>query len=391
MRYWLFDGNDITGPFSPKELAARADFSAASMLAPETQSDDQNAWNRASSFPHFQFNEETGELTLADEVSPEPELALPAEEPEVKKPETAPPLPLKKPEAQTPIPLTKPITLAEETEEFLSLPAHRETADVTSNLPTDVQSAVESVQEKAESQPAVSQETSLTETLPQPTKEPPDQTETLTPQPIGERRVLRPHLPSTPEIDDFLRSQKESHRPGHHKAVLMLWILFILLLPGLVALAVHKTHPAKSASAKKKVVVPTEEKPMAQKSVVQIVPVEPVLPVPEPEPPAPPPTIPPEKPTLSDKAIETVKNYQLSANRGTVESYFKRIYKTQLGNGGYVETWSAEPLHKSIYIVKYRLTKTRTEPVVYVFQTDVSKGKVIGALNNVTLDLIGKI
>ena len=31
------------------------------------------------------------------------------------------------------------------------------------------------------------------------------------------------------------------------------------------------------------------------------------------------------------------------------------------------------------------------EPIVYVFQADVSKGTLTGALNNVALDLLGKI
>ena len=67
MRYWFFDGNDVIGPFRPQELAARTDFSAASMLAPETESENQNAWARASSFAEFKFNEQTGVMELPGE------------------------------------------------------------------------------------------------------------------------------------------------------------------------------------------------------------------------------------------------------------------------------------------------------------------------------------
>ena len=45
----------------------------------------------------------------------------------------------------------------------------------------------------------------------------------------------------------------------------------------------------------------------------------------------------------------------------------------------------------NVYIVKYRLSKTRSEPVVYIFQVDVARNKLTGALNNITLDLVGKI
>ena len=71
-------------------------------------------------------------------------------------------------------------------------------------------------------------------------------------------------------------------------------------------------------------------------------------------------------------------------------AYLDHLYRDKLSQG-YTGAWSAEPLHKNAYIVKYRLTKTRMEPIVYVFQADVSKGTLTGALNNVALDLLGKI
>ena len=85
-----------------------------------------------------------------------------------------------------------------------------------------------------------------------------------------------------------------------------------------------------------------------------------------------------------------MQNYQLSGSRGTIASYFDRLYQTKKAQG-YTGSWSAEPLHKSTYIVKYRLTKTRMEPIVYVFQADAASGKLTGALNNIALDLVGKI
>ncbi len=89
-------------------------------------------------------------------------------------------------------------------------------------------------------------------------------------------------------------------------------------------------------------------------------------------------------------AKEIVQNYPLDNGRGTVEEYLNRLYSKQLKEG-YAAVWSAEPLHRNSYVVKYRLAKTRKEPIVYIFQADTAKKKLTGALNNITLDLVGKI
>ncbi len=89
-------------------------------------------------------------------------------------------------------------------------------------------------------------------------------------------------------------------------------------------------------------------------------------------------------------AKEIVQNYPLNDGRGTVAQYLSRLYSKQLQDG-YAAAWSAEPLHRDSYVVKYRLAKTRQEPIVYIFQADTAKKKLTGALNNITLDLVGKI
>ena len=85
-----------------------------------------------------------------------------------------------------------------------------------------------------------------------------------------------------------------------------------------------------------------------------------------------------------------VQNYTLDKSRGPVEHYLTQRYSRELANG-YGAMWSAEPLHRDVYVVKYRLAKTRKEPIVYIFQVDTAKKKLTGALNNITLDLVGKI
>ena len=85
-----------------------------------------------------------------------------------------------------------------------------------------------------------------------------------------------------------------------------------------------------------------------------------------------------------------MQNYRLDKGRGTVEEYLNKLYRKQLQEG-YAAMWSAEPLHRDSYVVKFRLAKTRKEPIVYIFQADTAKKKLTGALNNITLDLVGKI
>ena len=94
--------------------------------------------------------------------------------------------------------------------------------------------------------------------------------------------------------------------------------------------------------------------------------------------------------TPQDIAKETVQQYQLSAGRGSISQYFAQHYSDKLASG-YMEQWSAERLHNDVYVVKYRLAKTRQEPIVYIFQVDTAKKKLTGALNNITLDLVGKL
>lgn len=89
-------------------------------------------------------------------------------------------------------------------------------------------------------------------------------------------------------------------------------------------------------------------------------------------------------------AKEIVQQYFLTQENVTISEYLQQRYQNEL-QSGYAASWSAEPLHKDVYVVKYRLAKTRKEPIIYVFQVNVAKKKLTGALNNITLDLVGKI
>lgn len=451
MKYWLFDGEDVIGPFSPQELAARPGFSAASMIAPETQSEDQQAWQVASSFADFELNEETGQLEAKQtqsvvQPSSEEQLEKPAEKPNPVEDKPVQPVVHKEPDPVKPIPLASPIALSEETEEILPLPVQTQipaqTLDLSQAAPEQLDnSAPEEEKEisknqenEQEQEPEVSPASTLPlandkeqlaygpsslptvdqlaaatvqdvsvapwneqEEAPTPSQAPVEslEPEELTKQAessvepeIQIQESVKPTLKPTTEINAFLHSQEKANQPHRRNATVMLWVLLVLLLPGLVALTIH-FMPPKKQPVKESTIVPekkVEEKSVAAAPKEEIVPV--VASAPQIVPP--PAVTEPIKSTSADKAVEIVKNYKLAENKGTLSSYLNRLYKTQLASG-YSGQWSAEPLHKSIYIVKYRLTKTRTEPIVYVFQADVSKGKLTGALNNIALDLVGKI
>ncbi len=194
---------------------------------------------------------------------------------------------------------------------------------------------------------------------------------------------VRPHLKQTPEIKEFLtqtKSERIEREKAQKKAMAALAVLIALLAVGAAMyLNNHLSQaPANTALAPSAVqeAVPAAE-PQEEPDTTELLP---EIPVPQPA----------VEPDLKETALSVVQNYPLSGNRGTVAAYLDRIYQSKKAQG-YTGAWSVEPLHKSTYIVKYRLTKTRTEPIVYVFQADAAQGKLTGALNNITLDLVGKI
>lgn len=201
-------------------------------------------------------------------------------------------------------------------------------------------------------------------------------------------RIIQNPIPAPQEHADFIPQTTAAAHSGKRFLLFIVAFLTLVLLLAIggcwwararktshsrrtvqPATAVTQTLPAQASVSAK------QDKPSAKET-------RPDIPVP------PPPTV--RVSPLQEKALAIAKNYLLPTQHVTVENYLNKLYAVQLSQG-YEGAWSAEPLHKSTYIVKYRLTKTRTEPVVYVFQVDTSTGKLTGALNNITLDLVGKI
>lgn len=85
-----------------------------------------------------------------------------------------------------------------------------------------------------------------------------------------------------------------------------------------------------------------------------------------------------------EQTIDIVKNTMLKSKGETIGEYFQNVY-----GENYQTSWSAKPFTEKIYIVEFFASQVRSEPFVYLFRVDIEQQKITGALNNITLDLIG--
>ena len=200
-------------------------------------------------------------------------------------------------------------------------------------------------------------------------------------------RIIQNPVPAPIEPDDFIPQKPSSSGGARFLLFAGIFLMFILLLIIAGYWLAHARRANRTAMSSVSSTVQTTL-PEGESFPLSVTPAKTSARETRPNISVPPPAV--NISPLQEKALDSVKNYTLSNGRGTVEKYLNKLYTLQLSQG-YEASWSAEPLHKSTYIVKYRLTKTRTEPVVYVFQVDTATGKLTGALNNITLDLVGKI
>ncbi len=464
MRYWFFNGSDVVGPFSLKELTAQKGFNAASLICPEQFSDQDDHWQPARSF---------GDVApmLAPEEPEEESLSFEQEMDTLLRQSS--PLAFEKthtdgPTLQLPAHPAKsgPIEeyfnhiQKEDLGELLGIPAPAENSDMdlahalekqlaqTSSTrrekadfaDVDERTAVHLEQELAAAQEthhvATATEVFATRAAWMPnrplsqvsTVQMPDQTAgqpapqttgTLPPLPADESAVV-PSADTAPQqiensvyaVDDTapapqILAENSVQAPAEPAEELM-------TKPSEEPAIAHPAQPAQVPAGKDvSYNPPTRAKRtwvfmLALVTVVGSIlvlqglrarPVPAALPSAQetqkapktpaaPQPAVPAPAVTPQ--THQDRALEIVQNYPLSGSRGTIHHYLTQLYQPQLAQG-YVARWEAEPLHKNAYLVKYQLTKTRKEPIIYIFQADVSTGKLTGALNNISLDLVGKI
>ena len=454
MKYWFFDGNDVTGPFTLKELTQHKSFSETSLVCPENFSDDGDHWQVAATFdelkPLFAQNsaeEDTITLeqemdTLLKERSPlhfdqtstdRSELQFPKKPAKpgpiedyfnrIKEEDLGDILGIPNPNDDSDMDLAHALekqlaktssTRREKQEaaadeqtatELTQAAATHHVATATEVFATQAPVAVPPAQKPAEQpQKALSMPTvepltlpvledpvppPQTQTPPPATAEPPQAAEPAKEQPLISPREsveiipdpalkraekvevnsVRASLKQTQEMKEIVNETQNAHLKKYsdtqRRVVIMLLAVLIIMAGVGLALQMHTAKQSPQAAVEAPQIPAAElleETPTAAPAAV----------------------------TNEQKAISIVQNYPLGNKRGTVESYLKRVYKTQLAQG-YSDSWSAEPLYKNTYVVKYRLTKTRKEPIIYVFQADVAQGKLTAALNNISLDLVGKL
>lgn len=313
------------------------------------------------------------------------------------------------PEAQTRSPQEKPILDIQETAEEQtsqtaqepegnapqSAPEPEKETSQAAQVPAGEQTPAPAAQDPVEEIMSGAVEVNTAPEVPEPIKQV---------APVVEPQVnrVKPKLKKTPEIEQFLTEKiLPADEPPARRNKGVLWagvLLVLLLLAGgfLLLLKPAATKPETAPAAQ-----PLTQSGGAVEELMPDAAVQPEVPTAQEAlslPAAPSakaksaaPAA-PAAPELNpvDTARQIVQNYNLPNFNGKVSDYFDRIYKDKLAQG-YSATWSAERLHNNVYIVKYRLSKTRSEPVVYIFQVDVARNKLTGALNNITLDLVGKI
>ena len=87
------------------------------------------------------------------------------------------------------------------------------------------------------------------------------------------------------------------------------------------------------------------------------------------------------------KALDIVKNYKLSGNRGTIATWFANSFLSGAA-GGANEEWTATPLHGDILVVQYRLLRPKQDPMIYQFEVDAAKQDIVRGINNNAIDLL---
>ncbi|MBO4674704.1 MAG: hypothetical protein J5601_01280 [Elusimicrobiaceae bacterium] len=514
MRYWLFDGNDVIGPLTPQCIAQRVGFSPSFLVCPEQESENEGAWQPASSFEDFKINADSVvsdkqpvknsfRVSSSRQATPaaippsntsnahavrriQPVLTLSNEQPIPDRIISNRTFSHKEPLAFSAIPISQV-----EKDEVI-LPLHSSYPEAVSPIKTQASTGVKTKASTPRAQQAVS--TISKQESPRKTSEP-----SLSLRPLHSLPILgvsESRLPLVPEETDFhftwnnppqkkssyatpssIAAQRQEKRLKQWKvsSVALSAETGSLPLPNsvlapltgfsdtieelvptprpvvvkqpapraeipvqrTVAPVVKKTTVTPAAQQVRAAQDPEEELPTSLKksstrstrnvlfgifcifltlaclaagylflpsfkwkgtpravaattpraSVSSAIktPSKTMQSIPTPPPPQ---TI--TEPLAQEEAVRIVKEHLLSNGRGTVETYLNRLYGTHLAQG-YQANWSAEPLYKNTYIVKYRLAKTRTEPIIYVFQADTVTGQLTGALNNITLDLVGKV
>ena len=72
MKYCLFEGGDVVGPFSAEELLQRKGFGAHSLVCPQEHSEEESYWKAAREYEEFSWKDATQTEQTAEVPSAEP-------------------------------------------------------------------------------------------------------------------------------------------------------------------------------------------------------------------------------------------------------------------------------------------------------------------------------
>ncbi|MBI4656511.1 MAG: hypothetical protein HY746_07185 [Elusimicrobia bacterium] len=87
------------------------------------------------------------------------------------------------------------------------------------------------------------------------------------------------------------------------------------------------------------------------------------------------------------KVLDIVKNYKLGGGRGTVSNWFGNSFLSG-SQSGMNEEWTATILHGNVFVVQYRLLRSKQDPLVYQFEVDIDKNTIVRGINNNAIELL---
>ncbi|MEF3280690.1 MAG: hypothetical protein K6357_06980 [Elusimicrobiota bacterium] len=85
------------------------------------------------------------------------------------------------------------------------------------------------------------------------------------------------------------------------------------------------------------------------------------------------------------RSIDIVKNYDLGDGKGNISRWFSNVFSA---SSQVKEEWNATYLSGNLFVVQYRVLRYKNEPIVYLFEVDVDKNKIVRGINNNAIDLL---
>jgi len=85
------------------------------------------------------------------------------------------------------------------------------------------------------------------------------------------------------------------------------------------------------------------------------------------------------------RSMDIVKNFELGNGKGKIQSWFSNNFSA---SNQVKEEWNATFLSGNLFVVQYRVLRYKQEPIVYLFEVDVEKNKIVRGINNNAIELL---